>query len=632
MDFEALWRALGQSLPDFVLVIDRDARILSINRTRHQPVEALLGKLVYEFLPPEEAAEARRLVDEAFQTGEPRRHEVRTLDPEGGTVWYEATIAPVLVQGQASWAVVLALDLSARRQAEERLRQSEERFRLAIEATNDGLWEWDLLQNSVSWSDRMYEMLRLAPGSVEINPAAIRALIHPDDLPRFEEAMRARLRSSVPSSIELRLRRGDGSYGHFLSRGKALRVEGKPVRMLGSVTDVTERRLQEEAVRQAQKMEAIGTLAGGIAHDFNNILTGILGNAELAGMTLDPAHPAQKHLADLLQAAERARHLVSQILTFSRQREHRRIVLNLEPVVREALRFLRATLPATIEIRMELQADGPAVLADPTQVHLVLMNLGANAAYAMRNGGGRLEVRQSLLEAGEAGPGSGQRPGRYVRLSVSDTGEGMDAATLERAFEPFFTTKPPGEGTGLGLAVVHGVLQAHEGAVTVSSRLGAGTCFHLDFPVAEAGLLEAEPQPAEPPRGQGQRILFVDDEPTITTLALHMFEHLGYAAEAFNDPVAALEAFRKAPRSYDLVMTDLTMPRQTGVALARELRRLNPKVRVLMMSGFASVGAEAEAQELQIDEWLVKPFSVQKLAESVQRALEAHKQAMSAEP
>jgi CheY-like chemotaxis protein len=291
--------------------------------------------------------------------------------------------------------------------------------------------------------------------------------------------------------------------------------------------------------------------------------------------------------------------------------------------VREALRLLRASLPATIDIRTNLPAGSPAVLADPTQVHQILMNLGSNAAYAMREHGGRLELTQSVIQVAEheAPAEAGLRPGRYVRLSVSDTGHGMDPATLEHIFEPFYTTKPPGEGTGLGLAVVHGIMQAHEGRVAVWSQPGAGTTFHLDFPAAAVESPAAPQFAGTLPLGSGQRILFVDDEPAVSGLANAMLQRLGYVVETYNDPSVALEAFRRAPERYDLVMTDLTMPHHTGVELARQLRQARPGVPILLMSGFAANSAEREAQALHIDEWLTKPFSLQGLASAVLRAL-----------
>ena len=370
-------------------------------------------------------------------------------------------------------------------------------------------------------------------------------------------------------------------------------------------------------------MEAIGTLAGGIAHDFNNILTGILGNAEMARLELAEGHPARQFLAESLAAAERARNLVAQILTFSRRREQQRAVLALAPVVEEALRLLRASLPATIELCVSLREDVPAVLADPTQVHQVLMNLGANAAHALRARGGRIEIFQNLVELPAEQSAAGVRlpAGRYVRLAVRDNGHGMDAATRERIFEPFFTTKPPGHGTGLGLAVVHGIMESHDGAITVDSAPDEGAIFHLYFPAIEAEPAANATDELIAPRGRGQRILVVDDEPVVARLATRILERLGYRATAFLDPVEAVAAFRADPDAFDLVLTDLTMPHLTGVEVASDLLRLRPTLPIILSTGFSGRLNEADARRFGIRAMLGKPYTVQSLAEAVQRVL-----------
>jgi signal transduction histidine kinase/DNA-binding response OmpR family regulator len=379
----------------------------------------------------------------------------------------------------------------------------------------------------------------------------------------------------------------------------------------------------ESQLRQAQKMEAVGTLAGGIAHDFNNILTGILGNTEIARFDLPPNHPTQEALNELLRAAHRAKDLVAQILTFSRQREQQRTVVRLWPVVREALKLIRASLPATIEIQTQGGANCPAVLADPTQIHQVVMNLCTNAAQAMADKGGRLEVKLDtvMVDAEMAGANAQLRPGRYVCLSVRDTGHGMDSATLERIFEPFFTTKAPGQGTGLGLSVVHGILQNHDGAISVQSEPGAGTVFHLYFPALESAVTEPPMVAPAFPTGNGQRILFVDDEPAVVHLSSNMLQRAGYRVTGSTSPKEALGLFRSDPDNFDLVITDLTMPGLTGTALSAELLRLRPQVPIILITGFASGIDDRKARDLGIRALMQKPFSMQEMAEKVRSVL-----------
>jgi CheY-like chemotaxis protein len=377
------------------------------------------------------------------------------------------------------------------------------------------------------------------------------------------------------------------------------------------------------SVRQEQKMEAIGTLAGGIAHDFNNILAAIIGHAELLAQDL-PADPQLREgVAGILSASQRARDLVQQILTFSRRREQQRRPMALQPVVLEALRLLRATLPTTIEIRTEIATDQAVVLADPTQIHQVVVNLCTNGAHAMRARGGVLSVSYGRMEVDQpfASAHAGLRPGPYVRMTVSDTGHGMDGVTLERIFDPFFTTKAPGEGTGLGLAVVHGIMQNHEGLVTVESQPGRGSLFNLYFPAAGGGMPVEETREGPLPGGRGEHILVVDDEPAVVEVASRLLTRLGYRVTGHTSPARAMAELRRDPAAFDLVLCDLTMPELTGTELAGQLRTLRPELPVVLTSGYSGSLDQDELQALGIRELLSKPFLLQALAETIRRNL-----------
>jgi signal transduction histidine kinase len=384
-----------------------------------------------------------------------------------------------------------------------------------------------------------------------------------------------------------------------------------------------ERRRLEAQLRQAQKMEAIGTLAGGIAHDFNNILTGIVGNVQLAQFEVRDNARALHCLEQALKAGHRARDLVGQILTFSQHREQPRAVVKIGAIVREALRLLRASLPAHIEIVIEIDPACPPILCDPSQIHQVLINLGTNAAHAMSERGGVLRVAVRPTEIAEnLQPTHGcVRAGRGVSLRVSDTGKGMDAATRERIFEPFFTTKPVGEGTGLGLAVVHGVVQSHGGAILVESTAGVGTTFEVIFPATAQNEAAPAVVALPPPAGHGERILLIDDEPSITMVGAQMLRKLGYHVIAFSHPGAALAAFREAPAGFHAVITDLTMPGMNGVDLAREILATRPDLPILVTSGRMHATDLARAQAAGVRSTIAKPFTVQLLAESLARAL-----------
>ena len=375
--------------------------------------------------------------------------------------------------------------------------------------------------------------------------------------------------------------------------------------------------LQAQLV-QAQKMEAIGTLAGGIAHDFNNILMGIMGNAEMAFEDLATWHPAASNLAEVIRGANRARDLVQRILTFSRKREPARQSVGLRSVIEEAVVLLRASLPSTIELVAQLTADAPQIEADPGQLHQVLMNLAANAAHAIGRQPGTITIREAvvLVDRALAADHVELSERRYLRLSFSDTGVGMEPGIVARMFEPFFTTKAPGEGTGLGLAVVHGIVEDHDGAILVESALGQGTTFHLYFPVLEP----AEAPTSEPiPRGRGEHILLVDDEPAIVRVGKRMLERLGYRVTAAQSAAEALAMFLADPAGFDLVISDLTMPEKTGLDLARDVKAAAPGTKFLLTTGLP----DAIDRPLQpaIDAVLSKPFATARLAHMVERIL-----------
>ncbi|MBF0549758.1 MAG: PAS domain S-box protein [Deltaproteobacteria bacterium] len=389
--------------------------------------------------------------------------------------------------------------------------------------------------------------------------------------------------------------------------------------------DVTHEVRLERQLRQAQKMEAIGTLAGGIAHDFNNILTAIMGYTEMALLGTPAKSLVRRDLDQVIKAGYRATELVRQILAFSRQSEQARQPVEVAPIVKEALKLLRASLPTTIDIRQHtaISETGGVVLADPTQIHQVLMNLCTNAADAMRDQGGVLEV--SLVETAVNFDAAEDYPdlkeGRYLRLTVSDTGHGMDHQAMERIFDPFYTTKAPGKGTGMGLAVVHGIVKSHGGTITVASEPEQGTTFHVLLPEIEceaAPELEASPKPVT---GSG-RILFVDDEELLVDLGQEVLESLGYEVVGKSSSTEALEAFRAQPDRFDLVITDMTMPRLTGSQLAQELMTIRPNIPIILCTGYSELIDGKQAKEAGIREFVMKPYAAGNLAKTIYRVLE----------
>jgi PAS domain S-box-containing protein len=385
--------------------------------------------------------------------------------------------------------------------------------------------------------------------------------------------------------------------------------------------ELRNRQLQEQ-LREAQKLESLGTLAGGIAHDFNNILSAIVAFTQVAQLDNPQNAELQSQLGEVMNSCNRAAKLVQQILSFSRQQPHERQSISLLPVFKEALRLLRATLPATIELREQVADDLPEVLADPTQLHQVLMNLCTNASQAMQGRGVlRLSLARYQLAEGASRPHLDLRPGDYLKLSVTDDGRGMDVHVLARIFEPFFTTKSSGEGTGLGLAVVHGIVKEHEGVITVDSEPGKGTTFSIYLPALAA----VEPPLNEAlvgvPLGHGEHVLFVDDETALCAAARQTLTRLGYQPHVFQDPQAAWRAFQAAPSTFDVLLTDLTMPGRTGLELAADVLRVRPDLPVILATGYSATLTPEALEERGIAELLFKPLDYQSLAAALAKVI-----------
>lgn len=386
-----------------------------------------------------------------------------------------------------------------------------------------------------------------------------------------------------------------------------------------------DKRKLEEQLRQSQKMEAIGTLAGGIAHDFNNILSAIIGYSELA-LDMSRENPElSDHIDKVLTAGNRAKDLVKQILAFSRKDKNKREPLIINETVRDVLKLVRPALPATIEIRAVLDDMVFPIFANPTQVHRVILNLCTNAAHAMKKNGGILEITTKEVDLdADTAKLKGVAPGVYQRLCLSDTGKGMPPDVLGRIFEPYFTTKKQDEGTGMGLAVVHGIVKNHGGDISVYSEPAVGTRFQLLFPVTTVTRVEERRKTTSIPRGS-EHIMWIDDDPSLTGLGTAMLSSLGYRVTCKNSGLSALEAFRAAPRDFDLVVTDQTMPKMTGIELARQLKEISPHIPILLTTGFSREVSEKNFRAHGFDGLLMKPLLKKDLAAVVRIILDQAK-------
>jgi signal transduction histidine kinase/ActR/RegA family two-component response regulator len=379
----------------------------------------------------------------------------------------------------------------------------------------------------------------------------------------------------------------------------------------------------ERQMQQVLKLQAIGTLAGGIAHDFNNILFPIIGYTELTLDDVAEDSQSRKNLEEILKAANRAKELVQQILTFSRQNGRERKAIKVQVIVNEALKLLRASIPKTIDITAAMDDGCNAIMGDPTQIHQVIMNLCTNAYQAMQENGGILEVGLDEVDIGYAEmiKRIGIKMGRHVHLWVKDNGIGMDAAVMARIFEPYYTTKEPGKGTGLGLSVIHGIVKSHSGFIEVESTPGKGSRFHIYLPTLEDAAEESEKQAGAPETGGKGHILLVDDEETIVAMARQMLEKFGYEVTAFSSSMEALDAFKREPGRFDLLITDMTMPQLTGDQLAKQLLDIAPALPIILCTGYNEMITEDKALKLGIKKFVMKPIVRDEFAAAIRSVL-----------
>ena len=537
-----------------------------------------------------------------------------------------------------TWQLVTAREraTSAARVMTRRLRDSAEQYRRIVDTADEGIWMLDATGRTSFSNPKLQALLGCSAAQLAGRPCS--DFMDADDC--------AALAAGTVQQRELRLRRHDGSVlWATLSTSTVTDGEGRPAGQLAMVTDITARRQADERraaleaqLLQSQKMEAIGTLAGGIAHDFNNILAATLGQVALLQQELADHPDAHARLARIRQASERARSLVQQIVTFSRQGPRQAqalLVQPLQPLLQETAALLRSTLPAQVELQLLLPPEPLHVAADAAQMQQVLMNLCTNAWHALQGSSGHIVVG---LERCAVAPGAvaGLPAGAYAHLWVQDDGCGMDDETRQRVFEPFFTTKPVGQGTGLGLSVVHGVVAAHHGAITVRGAPGQGSCFDLYLPLAPAPQPAGVPVPAAAaPRGRGEHLLYVDDDPVMVALACELLQRQGWQVSGESDPRAALAQLQAGPVDWDLLITDFNMPEISGLDLARAAARHQPGLPVILTSGFVSEALRAEVAQAGVVAVVQKEFTQEQLLPAVQAALAARRPAaatVSAEP
>ncbi len=511
------------------------------------------------------------------------------------------------------------------------LRESESRYRELLSRIDEVVFSMTLPDGRLEFcSPGAQSLFGHDYRTMMEDPGLLRTLIHPDDRVLFDAMLRDAAVGQVAPLLEFRIVDGLGrersitqsNYPVRDQDGGLISLEGLFIDVTGRVAADRERdRLQVE-LAQAHKLEALGTLTGGIAHDFNNILGAIMGNASLALEDLPASHSLHDTMQTILQASQRAAELTRQILVFSRQTRQEQTPVDLASILDETLTLLRASLPSTISIKTRIPETVPPVLADPTQLHQVLMNLCTNAHHAMRETGGLLELELRPIElTGTVARGLPElTPGPHLELTISDTGEGMTPEVIDRVFEPFFSTKIEGEGTGMGLAVVYGIVRDHGGHIGVTSEPGCGASFRILLPVIEVENQEPKDVRRRSHRGRG-RVLFVDDEEMITDMGERMLRRLGYKVETFNNPWLALEAFEESPAAFDLVLTDYTMPNLTGVDVVRRIRVLRPDIPAVIHTGNRDRIDPTELEALEPIRVAAKPFDMQQLGRLLHESL-----------
>jgi PAS domain S-box-containing protein len=458
--------------------------------------------------------------------------------------------------------------------------------------------------------------------------------ISPDADDTAEKDFKTSIQKNRPMSHRLLMKRHDGSSRWIRWSGYSLLdTDGSLLEYQALGRDIThiikerEHKIQHEKWhRRTQKLEAIGTLSAGIAHDFNNIVAVILGNVQLAMDDVSKETRTRKNLDEIYGSCLRARDMIKQILTFAREGDQEMTALSFVPVVKESIKFLRSAIPSTIEIREDIQETG-AVKADPTQIGQVIMNLGANAAYAMGSEPGTLHIsmKNIMIDHGHKHRFRVPGEGKYVKLDVVDTGCGMNITVASRVFDPYFTTKKEGEGSGMGLAVVHGIIENHGGIIWVESEPGKGSAFHMLFPTVETAGLEPEIEHPQPALKGSERVLVVDDEEALLEAEMDMLERLGYEVTGTTSPVEALELFRRQPYQFDLIYTDMTMPGMTGLSLAKKTMEIRPLVPVILYSGHTALKGNNEVAESGIKAFLTKPIILEDLASTIREVLDDSK-------
>ncbi len=623
---QAQWLAgiLAHS-PDIISILDFEARILYINRTvAPQTMATVLGRDSAEFVPESHRTLFREAVARAWDSGEVQLVEVFSV----GDFWWSTRLAPIREGGQSVCILSIATDITERKRTEQALALKEHQLGLALEGSGMGEWDWDITRDRARWDRTTRRILGFTLDGPAPRYAAFIERVHPDDRTRVRLHVDRALTTGTCPALEHRVLLPDGTERWVLVIAKAmLDSNGQATRMLGGLLDITQERRGQVERQRAQKLEALGQLAGGVAHDFNNLLVAIMGNIQIAGLRTQVEERAM-YLGEALDACSRAAELTKQLLAFGRRQHIHEHPLDVHTLLDDTLRLLRRLVPETIAIDFIKAHKLPRVLGDRGQLEQVIVNLCINARDAMANGG-RLVLETELVVINgkfrESHPWA--RPGRYVLISVSDTGVGILPELVDRIFEPFFTTKEL--GTGLGLSSAYGIVKQHAGLLHVYSEPGNGSTFKVYLPIAERNAAEVGPKIEEPVRGGCETILLAEDEAPVRKVVALILSEAGYTVMQATNGAQAVELFRASPSEIDLVLLDAVMPEKSGAQAASEIRALRPNIALILSSGYSDVLA-SDPKAISDLAFLAKPYEPDMLLRVVRRTLDAAKAQMPA--
>jgi len=629
--FAREWQKTFNAISDGVSILDiPEGRILQCNMAMtkflKQPYQQIIGRSWCELLHgsprPAKTCPLVRMC---------KTNSSETTDFQMGDKWLRIKVYPLKNNnGEILRAVHITSDITKQMKANRALQESENKFRLAFANAQDAIVWIDVESGVITNCNKATEEL-FGKGRNQI-VGQQHTTLYPGENAEHYHSLLVQSGKTPKSNIEAEILTGSGKRRTVTIAVSTMDVDRKEI-VQGIIRDITKQKRAEKQkielelqLSQRQKMDAIGTLAGGIAHDFNNILAAMQGYLELSLDDISDESAVRDHLGQILSCVNRATKLVRQILTFSRKNdqddEEEKEHVQISSIVKEVHGMLRSSLPATIKFNRKIEADSSVVMADPTQIHQVLVNLCTNASHAMCDAGGLLEVilRDVDLESETRIGDELLGPGPYVKISVSDSGCGMDKEVLERIFEPFFTTRKVNEGTGLGLSVVHGIIKSHDGAIAVSSTPGKGTTFDIFLPKIESNEIQ-ESQPSEPTTKEKEVILLVDDEEMMVDVTKQILGRLGFDVIAKTSSIDALETFQEEPDKFDLVITDQVMPNMTGTQLAEKLISIRSDIPIILCSGFPENVSPDQLKSIGIREFIAKPVTRQEIAKTIQRVL-----------